>query len=110
MGNQQLQVAGVLVIIISLISLIKISITPPGFAGNNELSSPGKGYIYILLSLELLLLGVSLIFISSALFLDDMGGIMTALYILTIGAAESAIGLSLITAVLTNPFPPKGGE
>ncbi len=86
-----LTVVGIMVITISLISIIKVTLTPINI--NN-------GYIYILLSLELLLLGVSLIFISSALYMDDMDGIMTALYILTLGAAESAIGLSIITFIL----------
>ena len=44
-----------------------------------------------------MLLGISLIFISSSLLFDDMNGIMTALFLLTIGAAESAIGLSILT-------------
>ena len=44
-----------------------------------------------------MLLGISLIFISSSLIFDDMNGIMTALFLLTIGAAESAIGLSILT-------------
>lgn len=56
-----------------------------------------KNYIFVLVSLELLLLGISLIFISSSLIFDDMNGIMTALFLLTIGAAESAIGLSILT-------------
>lgn len=56
-----------------------------------------KNKILVLVSLELLLLGISLIFISSSLIFDDMNGIMTALFLLTIGAAESAIGLSIIT-------------
>jgi NADH:ubiquinone oxidoreductase subunit K len=89
--GEMLTVVGIMVITISLISIIKVTLTPINI--NN-------GYIYILLSLELLLLGVSLIFISSALYMDDMDGIMTALYILTLGAAESAIGLSIITFIL----------
>ena len=56
-----------------------------------------KKYIFVLVSLELMLLGISLIFISSSLIFDDMNGIMTALFLLTIGAAESAIGLSILT-------------
>ena len=51
----------------------------------------------LLKSLELLLLGISLLFISYALSFDDLYGIITALFILTIGAAESAIGLSIFT-------------
>lgn len=74
----------VLLIIVSLFSILNFSL--------------GKfNLIFILLSLELFLLGVSLLFISGALNFDDMYGIMTALFILTIGAAESAIGLSLLT-------------
>ena len=56
-----------------------------------------RRYIIVLISLELLLLGISLIFISSSIIFDDMNGIMTALFLLTIGAAESAIGLSILT-------------
>lgn len=72
---------GIALIVLSIISII-----------NNR-----NNYIFVLVSLELLLLGISLIFISSALFFDDMNGIMTALFLLTIGAAESAIGLSILT-------------
>ena len=77
---------GLFLILISLISIINFT-------------SLGSNYnlIYVLLSLELLLLGVSLIFLSYALFFDDIQGITTALFILTIGAAESAIGLSILT-------------
>ena len=72
---------GIVLILLSIISII--------YNRNN--------YIFVLVSLELLLLGTSLIFISSSLRFDDMNGIMTALYLLTIGAAESAIGLSILT-------------
>lgn len=60
-----------------------------------------KKYIFVLVSLELMLLGISLIFISSSIIFDDMNGIMTALFLLTIGAAESAIGLSILTKTNT---------
>ncbi len=72
---------GIILIILSIISILS-----------------RENLILVLISLELFILGISLIFISSALFLDDMDGIMTALFLLTIGAAESAIGLSLYTA------------
>jgi len=64
-----------------------------------------KNYILILVSLELLLLGISLIFITSSIIFDDMSGIMTALFLLTIGAAESAIGLSILTKTYTKTEP-----
>ncbi len=64
-----------------------------------------RNYIFILVSLELLLLGISLIFISSSILFDDMNGIMTALFLLTIGAAESAIGLSILTKTYSKSTP-----
>ena len=79
---------GLFIILISIISIINF--TNLGKLNNFNL-------IYILLSLELFLLGVSLLFISYALYFDDLYGVITALFILTIGAAESAIGLSIIT-------------
>lgn len=81
---------GFVLIVLSVISIITLAI------------KGSESYIFILVSLELLLLGISLIFISSALFFDDMNGIMTALFLLTIGAAESAIGLSILTKTSAN--------
>ena len=79
---------GLFLILISFISIINFTRLGKSFNFN---------LIYILLSLELFLLGVSLLFISYALSFDDLYGIITALFILTIGAAESAIGLSILT-------------
>lgn len=67
-------------ILISLISIIKNR--------NN--------YIIILLTLELLLIGISLIFLDSSLRLDDFNGIVTTVFLLTLGAIESAIGLTIL--------------
>lgn len=80
---------GIVLIILSIISII-----------NNR-----RNYIIILVSLELLLLGISLIFISSSILFDDMNGIMTALFLLTIGAAESAIGISILTKTYSKSTP-----
>jgi NADH-quinone oxidoreductase subunit K len=48
------------------------------------------------MSIELILLSVNLLFILFSLYLDDISGQIFSLYILTIAAAESAIGLALI--------------
>jgi NADH-quinone oxidoreductase subunit K len=48
------------------------------------------------MSIELILLSVNLLFIFFSLYLDDISGQVFSLYILTIAAAESAIGLALI--------------
>lgn len=49
------------------------------------------------MSIELMLVGLNLNFIFFSIFLDDIVGQLFALYILTVAAAESAIGLALFT-------------
>jgi len=48
------------------------------------------------MSIELMLLSVNLIFIVSSVFIDDISGLVFGLFILTIAAAESSIGLALL--------------
>lgn len=55
-----------------------------------------NNYIIILLTLELLLIGICLIFLDSSLLLDDFNGIISTIYLLTLGAIESAIGLTIL--------------
>ena len=57
-----------------------------------------KNIIIVLMSIELMLISIMLTFIFFSLYLDDLFGQVTALFVLTIGASESAIGLSLIVA------------
>jgi NADH-quinone oxidoreductase subunit K len=52
--------------------------------------------LLVLMSLELMLLSVSILSIFSSIFLDDLIGQVFTLFVLTIGASESAIGLALI--------------
>jgi len=49
------------------------------------------------MSIELMLLGVNLNFIIFSVLLDDLMGQIFSLYILTVAAAESAIGLALFS-------------
>lgn len=49
------------------------------------------------MSIELLLLSVNLNFAAFSIYLDDIIGQIFVLFILTIAAAESAIGLAIIT-------------
>ena len=72
-----------LCILLLIISLIGILITR-------------KNLIIIIMSIELMLLSISLSFIFSSLYLDDCLGQIIALFILTIAAAETSIGLALI--------------
>lgn len=55
-----------------------------------------RNLIIVLISIELMLLSLSLGFIMFSVYLDDMIGQVFAFLILTIAAAESAIGLALL--------------
>jgi NADH-quinone oxidoreductase subunit K len=55
-----------------------------------------KNIIIMLMSIELMLLAVNLNFLLFSVYLDDLIGQMFALLILTVAAAESAIGLALL--------------
>lgn len=56
-----------------------------------------KNILTILMSIELLLLGINLNFAVLSIYLDDIVGHIFVIFILTIAAAESAVGLALIT-------------
>jgi NADH-quinone oxidoreductase subunit K len=49
------------------------------------------------MSIELMLLAINLNFIIFSIYLDDLAGYVFVLFILTIAAAESAIGLAILT-------------
>ena len=55
-----------------------------------------KNIIIMLMSLELMLLAVNVNFILCSVYLDDFMGQIFALFILTVAAAESAIGLAIL--------------
>lgn len=55
-----------------------------------------KNVIIMLMSIELMLLAINFNFIIFSVYLDDLMGQMFALFILTVAAAESAIGLAIL--------------
>ena len=55
-----------------------------------------KNVIIILMSIELMLLAVNINFIAFSVFLNDMAGQVFAMLVLTVAAAEAAIGLAII--------------
>jgi NADH-quinone oxidoreductase subunit K len=57
-----------------------------------------KNIIIILIAIELILLAVNLNFIIYSIYFDDLKGQVFALFILTVAAAESAIGLAVLVA------------
>jgi len=56
-----------------------------------------KNILITIMSLELMLLAVNLNFVIFSIYLDDVVGQIFVLFILTIAATESAIGLALLT-------------
>jgi|TARA_B100000524_G_scaffold332639_1_gene219974 NADH-quinone oxidoreductase subunit K len=56
-----------------------------------------RNLLILLMSIELMLVGINLNFIFFSVYLDDILGQLFALYVLTVAAAESAIGLAIFT-------------
>ena len=56
-----------------------------------------KNILITIMSIELLLLAVNLNFAAFSIYLDDIIGQIFVLFVLTIAATESAIGLAIIT-------------
>ena len=57
-----------------------------------------KNVILTIMSLEVMLLAVNFNLVFFSTYLDDMLGNMFVLFVLTVGASETAIGLSLVIA------------
>jgi NADH-quinone oxidoreductase subunit K len=55
-----------------------------------------KHLILILISLEIILLAINLNFFIFSVYLDDIMGQLFSLFVLTVAAAESAIGLAIL--------------
>jgi NADH-quinone oxidoreductase subunit K len=61
-----------------------------------------KNVIVILMSVELILLSVNLNFVAFSSFLNDIVGQIFALLVLTVAAAEAAIGLAILVVYFRN--------
>ncbi|HEY8214431.1 NADH-quinone oxidoreductase subunit NuoK [Methylocystis sp. B8] len=61
-----------------------------------------KNIIVILMSVELILLSVNLNFVAFSQSLGDLTGQVFALFVLTVAAAEAAIGLAILVAFYRN--------
>ncbi len=61
-----------------------------------------KNIIIILMSVELILLAVNLNLVAFSAFLGDLTGQVFALLVLTVAAAESAIGLAILVTFYRN--------
>jgi NADH-quinone oxidoreductase subunit K len=61
-----------------------------------------KNVIIILMSIELILLAVNINLVAFSSFLGDLVGQVYALLVLTVAAAEAAIGLAILVAYFRN--------
>ncbi len=61
-----------------------------------------KNVIILLMSIELMLLAVNLNFIAFSHYLDDLAGQVFVFFILTVAAAEAAIGLAILVVLFRN--------
>jgi NADH-quinone oxidoreductase subunit K len=61
-----------------------------------------KNVIVILMAIELILLAVNINLIAFSVFLGDMVGQVFAMFVLTVAAAEAAIGLAILVIYFRN--------
>ncbi len=61
-----------------------------------------KNVIIILMSVELMLLAVNINFVAFSSFLHDLVGQIFAMFVLTVAAAEAAIGLAILVVYFRN--------
>jgi NADH-quinone oxidoreductase subunit K len=61
-----------------------------------------RNLIVLLMAIELMLLAVNLNFVAFSHFLGDMAGQVFVFFILTVAAAESAIGLAILVVLFRN--------
>ena len=61
-----------------------------------------KNVIIILMSIELMLLAVNINFVAFSAYLGDLVGQVFAMFVLTVAAAEAAIGLAILVVYFRN--------
>ncbi|MBU2348085.1 MAG: NADH-quinone oxidoreductase subunit NuoK, partial [Alphaproteobacteria bacterium] len=55
-----------------------------------------KNVIIILMSIELILLAVNINFVAFSAYLNEVSGQIMAMFVLTVAAAEAAVGLAIL--------------
>ena len=61
-----------------------------------------KNLIVLLMAIELMLLAVNMNFVTFSRFLDNLDGQVFVFFILTVAAAEAAIGLAILVVLFRN--------
>jgi NADH-quinone oxidoreductase subunit K len=69
-----------------------------------------KNLIVLLMAIELMLLSVNMNFVAFSRFLGDVSGQVFVFFILTVAAAESAIGLAILVVLFRNRATINVGE
>lgn len=83
-----------ILILLSSLNILSLLLFVLGICG--ILFNYDKNILITLISIELCLLAINLNFIFSSIFLNDIFGLIFALFILTVAAAEAAIGLAIL--------------
>lgn len=61
-----------------------------------------KNVIVILMSIEMMLLAVNINFVTFSAYLHDLSGQIFTMFVLTVAAAEAAIGLAILVVFFRN--------
>lgn len=61
-----------------------------------------KNMIVILMCIELMLLAVNINFVTFSVYLGDLAGQVFSMFVLTVAAAEAAIGLAILVVFFRN--------
>ena len=61
-----------------------------------------KNVIIILMSIELILLSVNINFVAFSAYLNEVSGQVMAMFVLTVAAAEAAVGLAILVTFFRN--------
>jgi len=69
-----------------------------------------KNHIVLLMAIELMLLAVNMNFVAFSRYLGDAAGQVFVFFILTVAAAESAIGLAILVVLFRNRATINVGE
>ena len=84
--------------VVTNISYILIIVSSLFLIGILGLVLNRKNILITIMSIELMLLSVNINFVIFSIYLDDVVGYIFVLFILTIAATESSIGLSILSA------------
>ena len=69
-----------------------------------------KNLVILLMAIELMLLSVNMNFVAFSRYLGDVSGQVFVFFILTVAAAESAIGLAILVVLFRNRATINVGE